>query len=51
MATKKQAAKRKRDKESIGNKICEYIMLPARSRISVTVPLEGVEGFLNIRRL
>lgn len=36
---KKQGFKRKKDKESIGHKICEYVMLPARSRISVTVPL------------
>jgi len=26
-------------------------MLPARSRISVVVPSEGAEGFLNIKRL
>lgn len=48
---KKQATKRKKDKEGIGHKICEFLMLPARSRVCVTVPFEGAEGFLNIKRL
>ena len=43
--------KRRKDKEYVGHKIQEFVTLPARSRISVCVPLEGGEGLLNIRRL
>ena len=37
----KKCIKKKKDKESIGHKVSEFVLLPARSRVSVTAPLEG----------
>lgn len=30
-----------KEKDIVGNKMIEFLMLPARSRVSVIVPLEG----------
>ncbi len=43
---------RKRKEKEVGSSsICEYLMLPQRSRISVSLAGEAAEGLLSIRRL
>ena len=48
---KKSFAKRKKDTEYSSTKVNEFVILPARSRISASCLVEGGEAFFNIRRL
>ena len=42
---------RRRKEKGLGStSVVEYLLLPARSRVSITNIGEGSEGFLNIRR-
>ena len=40
-----------KEKDIVGNKMIEFLMLPERSRVSVVTPLEGSERFLKIKGL
>jgi hypothetical protein len=42
--------RRRKEKGTGSTSVREYLLLPARSRISVSSQGEGSEGFLNIRR-
>ena len=45
-----QIKKRSKGKDFCGNKVEYFVMLPARSRVSVSCLGDVAEGFLNIRR-
>ena len=45
------ASKKRKQKEVIGVRLTEYLMLPPRARLSITYNGEhGAEGFLNLKR-
>lgn len=43
--------RRRKEKDVNGNMLREYVMLPARSRISLSCTPDVADGFLNIRRM